>query len=93
MLKNKWIYWLYQARTRYQLCVLNYMITSNHIHLLVKDNGENNIPKSMQLIASRTALEYNQWKRRKGLFREDPYHTTAIETEYLMDVLCISVVE
>ena len=32
--------WLYEARKRFGLCVLNYMVTSNHIHLLVKDTQE-----------------------------------------------------
>jgi hypothetical protein len=35
----------------------------------------------MQLIAGRTAQEYNQRKNRKGAFWEDRYHATAIETD------------
>jgi hypothetical protein len=31
------------------------MITSNHVHLLIKDTGPNVIADSMQLIAGRTA--------------------------------------
>ena len=50
-----WIYWLYQARKRFGLRVLNYMVTSNHVHLLVRDSGGDVIPRSMQLVASRTA--------------------------------------
>jgi hypothetical protein len=37
--------------------VLNYMITSNHVHLLIKDTGPNVIANSMQLIAGRSAQE------------------------------------
>jgi REP element-mobilizing transposase RayT len=33
------------------LAVLNYMVTSNHIHLLAFDNESQAIAKSMQLIA------------------------------------------
>lgn len=51
-----------------------------HIHLLVQDSGDDVIPQSMQLIAGRTAQEYNRRKRRKGAFWEDRYHATAIET-------------
>jgi len=76
-----WIHWLFEARKRYGLCVLNYMVTSNHIHLLVKDTGKNVIPKSMQLIAGRTAQMYNQRKNRKGAFWEDRYHATAVQTD------------
>ncbi len=56
------------------------MITSNHIHLLVIDDGPSDvISKSMHLIAGRTGQEYNQRKHRKGAFWEDRYHATAIE--------------
>jgi putative transposase len=66
---------LYQARKRYSLKILNYMVTSNHIHLLVTDDGNRDtIPKSMQLIAGRTGQEYNQRKDRNGAFWEDRYH-------------------
>jgi putative transposase len=58
-----------------------HMVTSNHIHLLVKDTGPNVIAQSMQLIAGRTAQEYNQRKRRQGAFWEAHYHATAIETD------------
>jgi REP element-mobilizing transposase RayT len=55
------------------------MTTSNHVHLLIKDTGPNVIADSMQLIAGRTAQEYNQRKDRQGAFWEDRYHATAIE--------------
>jgi REP-associated tyrosine transposase len=57
------------------------MITSNHVHLLIKDTGPNVIADSMQLIAGRTAQEYNQRKDRQGAFWEDRYHATAIEAD------------
>ena len=49
-----------KQKKRFGLCILNYTVTSNHIHLLVHDGKENVIPKSMQLIAGRTGREYNQ---------------------------------
>lgn len=76
-----WIHWLFEARKRFGLCVLNYMVTSNHVHLLVKDTGQDVIPRSMQLIAGRTAQLYNQRKQRKGAFWEDRYHATAVQTD------------
>ena len=57
------------------------MITSNHIHLLVVDDGPRGvIAKSMQLVAGRTGQEYNQRKGRKGAYWEDRYHATAVES-------------
>jgi putative transposase len=51
------------------------------MHLLVQDPGKGEIAKSMQLIAGRTAQEYNQRKGRKGAYWEDRYHATAIDTD------------
>ena len=76
-----WLRWLFEAKKRYGLCVLNYVVTSNHIHLLVKDTDEQVIARSLQLIAGRTAQEYNRRKQRKGAFWEDRYHATAIESD------------
>ena len=79
--RQRWIYWLFEAKKRYGLCILNYVITSNHIHLLVVDTKKDVISKSIQLIAGRTAQEFNQRKSRKGAFWEDRYHAVAVETE------------
>lgn len=78
--KQRWLHWLYEAKKRFGLCVLNYAVTSNHIHLLVFDSKKDVIPKSIQLIAGRTGQEYNQRKNRKGAYWEDRYHATAVET-------------
>lgn len=79
--RHRYMQWLYQAKKRYKLTILNYMVTSNHVHLLVVDTGKRDvIPKSMQLVAGRTGQEYNQRKNRKGAFWEDRYHATAVES-------------
>ena len=80
--RRRYLQWLFEAKKRYGLSVLNYMVTSNHIHLLVGDNGERDvIPNSIQLIAGRTGQEFNQRKKRKGAYWEDRYHATAVETD------------
>jgi putative transposase len=81
-----WLQWLLEAKKRYKLVILNYTVTSNHIHLLVADDTDRDIiPKSIQLIAGRTGQEYNQRKNRKGAYWEDRYHATAIDTgEHLL---------
>ena len=79
--RHRYLQWLYQAKKRYKLTILNYMITANHVHLLVVDSGKGEvIPKSMQLVAGRTGQEYNQRKSRKGAYREDRYHAMAVES-------------
>lgn len=77
----RWRHWLFEARKRYRLSVLNYIVTSNHVHLLVHDKGDRRIAKSMQLVAGRVAQEFNQRKSRRGAFWEDRYFATAIATD------------
>jgi REP element-mobilizing transposase RayT len=71
--RHRYLHWVFEAKKRFGLCVLDYMVTSNHVHLLVKDTGSNVIAQSMQLIAGRTAQEYNQRKGKQGAFWEDRY--------------------
>ena len=79
--RQRWLQWLFEAKKRYGISVLNYTVTSNHIHLLVVDDKERDvIPNSIQLIAGRTGQEFNQRKSRRGAFWEDRYHATAVET-------------
>jgi putative transposase len=82
------------AKRLYGLCVLNYIITSNHIHLLVMDRGGgadvegHHIARSLQLAEARVAQDYNRRKCRSGSFWEDRYHATAVETgEHLINCL------
>ena len=79
--KRRWLYWLFEARRRYGVCVLNYVVTSNHIHLLVQDQGNDEIARSMQLLSGRTAQEYNPRKSRVGAYRQDRYHAAAVQTD------------
>jgi putative transposase len=77
----RWMQWLYEARKNHQLVILDYMVTSNHTHLLVYDHGKPDvIAKSIQLLAGRIGQEYNARKKRKGAFWQDRYHATAVET-------------
>lgn len=78
--QHRWLQWLFEARRRFGLTVLNYMVTSNHIHLIVFDKEGGEVIKSMQLLAGRTAQQYNKRKHRKGAFWQDRYHATAIES-------------
>ena len=78
--RQHYLRWLFEAKKRFGLCVLNYAVTSNHVHLLLKDTGAGVIARSMQLIAGRTGQEFNERKNRQGAFWEDRYHATAVES-------------
>lgn len=79
--RRAWTRWLYEARRRYGLRVLNYQVTSNHIHLLVRDCGNGEVARSMQLVAGCAGRAYNSRKRRRGAFWEDFYQATLVDTD------------
>jgi putative transposase len=89
--RRNWLRWLFEAKKRHGLCVLNYMVTSNHIHLLIEDKGKGIKARSIQLIAGRTAQDYNRRKNRKGAFWEDRYQATAVQadTHFVQSMLYI----
>ena len=67
--RKRWLQWLYEAKKRYGLVILNYAVTSNHIHLIVVGGEERDvIPDSIKLIAARTGQEFNQKKIVRELF-------------------------
>lgn len=35
---GRWLYWLFEAKKHYGLRIVNYIVTSNLIHLLILDN-------------------------------------------------------
>jgi len=77
-----WIKWLNESKNRFKVSVLNYIITCNHIHLLISDNMvAGSVSGFMQLIQGRTGQEYNFRKNRKGAFWEDRYRATAIGSD------------
>ena len=64
--RQNWLRWLFESKKRFGLRILDYIVTSNHIHLLVVDDKERDIiPRSIQLIAGRTGQEYNPKKGEK----------------------------
>jgi putative transposase len=79
--RTNWISWMYEAKKRFNISILNYAVTSNHIHCVVMNNANTNeIAKAMHLASGRTAQEYNERKNRHGSFWGDRYHATAVET-------------
>jgi len=72
--KKRWMYWLYIAKQKFHISIFNYMVTSNHIHLLALSDGkDNDIARTMHLVSGRTAWEFNHNRNRKGAFWEDRY--------------------
>src|SRR5512137_673753 len=75
--RRNWIGWMRRARVRYDLSILNYTVTSNHVHLLVLDDGPpGSLANAMHLVSGQVAQEYNSRKDRRGAFWDDRYHAT-----------------
>lgn len=60
--------------------VLDYVVTSNHVHLLLWADDGGNVSKAMQYIQGTTARDYNRRKERRGTFWADRFHPTLIQT-------------
>ena len=84
----------YRAKVRehvrqLDVAVLDYCVTSNHVHLLVDAPERLEVSAFMREIASEFARAYNQRKHRANAFWGDNYHATLVEGgEYLWQCLC-----
>ena len=65
---------------RFKVDVLNYVVTSNHIHLLVYAGKGSEIANGMQYLQGRIAQIYNKVKNREGAFWSGRYHATLIQS-------------
>ena len=72
---------LRQAMTKYPVDVLDYMVTSNHIHLLLWAGGANAVSGFMQYIQGTTGRDYNRRKGREGAVWSGRYHPTLIQND------------
>ncbi len=70
---------LFKMTQSYAVDVLDYMVTSNHIHLLLWSKHAHEISKSMHYLSGNTARDYNRRKQREGSFWRGRYHPTLIE--------------
>lgn len=74
--------WLKDAKKRYNVKVYDYVLTHNHIHLILFDPSERKaISRFMQLAAGQFAEQYNERRKRRGAFWGDRYHSTAVDSE------------
>lgn len=76
--------WLREGLGRHPLSLLNYCITSNHVHLILHSESAEAISDLMQLVEGSVAQDYNLRKKRWGAFWGGRFHATMIDSgEYL----------
>jgi putative transposase len=68
----------------YEVSLLDYCLTSNHVHLLVDAAERQAVSGFMRQVAGEFGRAYNRRKRRMNAFWGDNYHATLVEDgEYL----------
>ncbi|MFW5803161.1 MAG: transposase, partial [Verrucomicrobiota bacterium] len=70
---------LREATDRHAVSVLNYMVTSNHVHLLLAADKAAHVSTVMQYVSGSIAQDYNRRKERQGSFWSGRYRPTLIK--------------
>jgi putative transposase len=71
---------LYQAQRRYRIAVLNYVVTSNHIHLLLTSSKGENISSALQYLHGAVAQFHNKERTEEGSFWSNRFHSTRVQS-------------
>ena len=74
--------YLFEATQRFNSSVLGYVITSNHVHVLIAtgDRGHPQVSEAMQHVHGEMGQHYNMEKDREGSFWSNRFHATWVET-------------
>jgi len=79
--RRRYVARLREMSQRFAVEVLDYMVTSNHVHLLVwAGRGGAEVSAAMRFLQGAAARDYNRRKERSGSFWSDRYHPTLVET-------------
>ena len=71
---------LFEAKRRFKVDILNYIVTSNHVHLLVAAPTGKSISSALQFLHGSVGQRYNMLKKREGAFWKDRFHSTCIQS-------------
>jgi putative transposase len=74
---------------QFDVSILDYCVTSNHIHLLIDSPDRQEVSRFMRAVEGEYARYYNRRKNRANAFWGDNYHATLVEGgSYLWRCLC-----
>ncbi len=71
---------LRQMSLAHPVDVLDFVITSNHVHLLLWAKHASQLSEAMRFLQGTAAGDYNRRKAREGSFWRGRYHPTLVET-------------
>lgn len=79
---------LFQVTRRFNVDVLDYMVTSNHVHLLLTARHGEDISAALQFLHGGIAQKFNILKEREGSFWTNRFFSTRIQSgEHLRSCL------
>ena len=71
---------LREAAATHGVSVLNYLVTSNHVHLLLWAEAPAGVSAAMQYVAGSTAQDYNRRRGREGAFWRGRFRPTLVQS-------------
>lgn len=71
---------LREASRLHGVSVLNFMVTSNHVHLLLWSERASAVSCTMQYLSGSAAQDYNRRKQREGAFWSGRFRPTLVQT-------------
>lgn len=77
--RKLYCHYLHAGQKRYKVDVLNFIVTSNHVHLILTAKCGQNISRCIQYVHSHVAQEYNRLKQVDRSFWHGRFHATLIE--------------
>jgi putative transposase len=74
--------YLFTATQRFNVSVLAYVVTSNHVHVLLAtgDRGRPQVSEALQHVHGETAQHYNIARKREGSFWSNRFHATHVQS-------------
>jgi putative transposase len=70
---------LREMSIKFKVDILDYIVTSNHIHLLLWSKNAYHVSSAMHFLQGNSSKDYNRRKKREGSFWKGRYHPTIIE--------------
>ena len=70
---------LFEMQKRYKIDILDYIVTSNHVHLLLTAKNGSRISDGLRYLHGRVAQFYNLQTDTDGAFWSDRFHSTLIQ--------------
>lgn len=80
VIKNLFLHTIKRAKKKYSFSLFNFVIMSNHIHLIIKPQGDENLSVIMQWLLSVFAVAYNKRYNIHGHLWQDRFKSKVIDS-------------